>query len=481
MTIEAFDVLIVGAGLSGIGAAWRLQSQCPGRRYALLEARDDLGGTWDLFRYPGIRSDSDMFTLSYPFRPWQGQASIADGASIAGYLRDTAREGGIDRHIRFRHRVVGAAWDSGQATWQLQVDVDGEQRQYQCAFLYLCCGYYDYAQGHRPAFPDEQRFEGRWVHPQHWPGDLDCSGLDVVVIGSGATAVTLVPALASTARRVTLLQRSPSYVLALPARDGFANALRRHLPARVAGGLARWKNALGGLALYQLCRRLPTLSRRLLRLGVKRALPAGYPVDTHFNPGYAPWDQRLCIVPDGDLFSAITSGKAQVVTDTIAAVEPRGLRLVSGAQLAADVIITATGLKLQACGAMALSVDGQAVDLGERLAYQGLLLDGVPNLAFCIGYTNASWTLRADLSSRHVCRLLNYMQRHGYRQCRARLDEPGGERRPLLDIRAGYVLRALGGLPKQGTRTPWLLRQNYLLDYLAYRLGRIRHRALTFS
>ncbi len=481
MTIDTFDVLIVGAGLSGIGAAWRLQAQCPGRRYAVLEARNALGGTWDLFRYPGIRSDSDMFTLSYPFRPWQGPASIADGASIADYLRDTARAGGIDRHIRFGHRVLGAAWDSQEARWDVTVEVDGRQSHLQCGFLYLCCGYYDYAQGHRPAFPDEQCFAGRWVHPQHWPADLDCSGRNVLVIGSGATAVTLVPALAATARQVTLLQRSPSYVLALPARDGLADVLRRYLPARQAGSLARWKNALAGQALYQLCKRLPQLSRRLLRLGVKRALPACYPVDTHFNPRYAPWDQRLCIVPDGDLFTAIASGKARVVTDTIAQVEPDGVRLASGEHLPADIIVTATGLKLQACGGMALSVDGQPVDLGQRLAYQGLLLDGVPNLAFCVGYTNASWTLRADLSSQHVCRLLNHLQRHGYRQCVARLDHPGGERRPLLDIRAGYVLRALDGLPKQGTRAPWLLRQNYLLDYLAFRLGRVDQRALEFS
>lgn len=481
MTIATFDVLIVGAGLSGIGAAWRLQTQCPGRRYAVLEARDALGGTWDLFRYPGIRSDSDMFTLSYPFRPWQGSASIADGASINAYLRDTARAGDIERHIRFGHRVTAASWDSRQAMWQVSVEVDGQRHDLQCAFLYLCCGYYDYAQGYRPTFPDEQCFAGRWVHPQQWPADLDCSDRNVVVIGSGATAVTLVPALAATARQVTLLQRSPSYVLALPARDGLANLLRRHLPTHLAGSLARWKNALGGQALYQLCKRLPTLSRRLLRLGVRRSLPASYPVDTHFNPRYAPWDQRLCIVPDGDLFKAIASGKARVVTDTIARVEQDGLRLNSGEHLAADIIVTATGLTLQACGGMALSVDGQPVDLGQRLAYQGLLLDGVPNLAFCVGYTNASWTLRADLSSQHVCRLLNHMQKHGYRRCVARLQGPGGARRPLLDISAGYVLRALDGLPKQGTRAPWLLRQNYLLDYLAFRLGRLDDPELTFD
>lgn len=480
MTIEAFDVLIVGAGLSGIGAAWRLQTQCPGRRFAVLEARDALGGTWDLFRYPGIRSDSDMFTLSYPFRPWQGPASIADGAAINAYLRDTARDGDIERHIRFRHRVQAAAWDSQAARWTLEVEVDGSARQYECNFLYLCCGYYDYAEGYRPAFPGEQRFTGRWVHPQQWPADLDCSGRDVVVIGSGATAVTLVPALAQTARQVTLLQRSPSYVLALPARDHLANWLRRTLPAPLAGSLARWKNALAGQALFQLCRRLPRLAARLLRLGVKRALPRNYAVDTHFTPRYAPWDQRLCIVPDGDLFKAIASGKAQVVTDTIASVEADGLLLASGKRLPADVIITATGLKLQACGGMRLSVDGQAVDLGQRLAWQGLLLDGVPNLAFCVGYTNASWTLRADLSSRHVCRLLNHMQRHGYRQCQARLDDASGARRPLLDINSGYVLRALDGLPKQGARAPWRLRQNYLLDYLAFRFEGVNAKGLEF-
>ncbi|QKZ04346.1 flavin-containing monooxygenase [Pseudomonas eucalypticola] len=478
--MDTFDVLIIGAGLSGIGAAWRLQQHCPDQRYAVLEARAELGGTWDLFRYPGIRSDSDMFTLSYPFRPWQGGASIADGASIAQYLRDTARAGGIERHIRFNQRVLAAAWDSAQALWTLQVDIEGVPCQYQCRFLYLCCGYYDYAQGYRPAFPDQACFAGRWVHPQQWPQDLDWRDRRVVVIGSGATAVTLVPALAETARQVTLLQRSPSYVLALPARDPLANALRRCLPPELAGSLARWKNALAGLALFQVCRRLPGLSRKLLRQRVAAALPAGYAVDTHFNPRYAPWDQRLCIVPDGDLFRAIASGKAQVVTDTIASIETDGLRLTSGGHLAADIIVTATGLTLQACGGMALSVDGQAVDLGQRVAYEGLLLEGVPNLAFCVGYTNASWTLRADLSSRQVCRLLNHMRRHGHRQCRPRLDGPAGARRPLLDLHAGYVLRALDGLPKQGARAPWLLRQNYVLDYLRFRLGRVKHPALEF-
>jgi monooxygenase len=459
------DVVVVGAGLSGVGAGYRLQTECPDLRFAILEARGTIGGTWDLFRYPGIRSDSDMFTLGYPFRPWKGANAIADGASILRYIEDTAREHGIDRHIRFHHRVVSASWSSAAARWTLEVDA-GEQRvRYRCRFLYLCTGYYDYEHAHTPEFPGAESFGGRVVHPQWWPDDLEHAGKRVVVIGSGATAITLVPALAERAAHVTMLQRSPSYVLSLPARDRVADLARKLLPAALAHRLTRTKNVLLGQGFYQLCRRFPRAARWLLRRRVVAKLPAGFAVDPHFAPRYPPWDQRMCIVPDDDLFTALASGKAEVVTDTIDRFTATGIRLGSGRELAADVIVTATGLSLLSFGGMRLDVDGRAIDPGESLVFKGLMLAGVPNLAWCVGYVNASWTLRADLSSRYVCRLIAAMDRGGYDAVVPRVDAAGaGEHRPLLDLSSGYVARASDRLPKQGTRAPWQLRQNYVLD-----------------
>jgi cation diffusion facilitator CzcD-associated flavoprotein CzcO len=479
---EHFDVLIVGAGISGIGAACHLETSCPGRRYAILEGRDDIGGTWDLFRYPGIRSDSDMFTLGYSFRPWKEARAIADGPSILQYLRDTAREFGVDRHIRFRHRVRAASWSSEDSCWTLDVEVDGKPHavRYTCSFLYLCSGYYDYDHGHAPSFPGSEEFRGRLVHPQHWPEDLDYAGKRVVVIGSGATAVTLVPAMAETAAHVTMLQRSPTYVASLPSEDPLAKLAHGILPERTAHHIVRWKNVLFMMFFYQLARRAPRVAKWLIRAGVIKNLPSGFDVDTHFKPRYEPWDQRLCVVPDSDLFKAIGAGRASVVTDHIDTFTRDGIRLKSGRELAADVVVSATGLKLLSCGGIRLTVDGAAVEPGKTFAYKGLMLGNVPNLAFCVGYTNASWTLRADLSSAFLCRLLNHMDRHGYRQCVPRCDEATLDERPFLGLMSGYVQRAVHLFPKQSSKAPWLLRQNYILDYLTMRFGAVDDGTMEF-
>jgi monooxygenase len=476
------DVLIIGAGLSGIGAAHHLQSKSPGKSYALLEARAEIGGTWDLFRYPGIRSDSDMFTLGYNFRPWTAAKSIADGPSILDYVRRTAAEGGIDQHIHFNHRAVRAEFSSARARWTVQAERSdtNETVEISCGYLMVCSGYYRYDEGFTPDFAGSERFAGEIIHPQHWPEDLDYAGKKVVVIGSGATAVTLVPAMAETAGHVTMLQRSPSYIFSLPGVDPIARLLRRVLPARVSYPLLRWKNVLLATLTYQLARKRPRLIKRAIRAGVKRRLPEDYDLDTHFKPRYDPWDQRVCLVPDGDLFSAISAGQATVLTDQIETFTERGLKLASGAELEADVIVTATGLNLLALGGMSLAVDGQEIDLAKTMSYKGMMLGGVPNLTFAIGYTNASWTLKCDLVCEYVCRLLNYMDEHGYQQCVPQ-DDPSVARQPMIDFSSSYVLRAIEGFPKQGSKSPWRLRQNYVLDILAMRFGSLEDTAMSFS
>jgi monooxygenase len=474
MTSEHVDVLIVGAGLSGIGAACHLRRRHPGRTYALVEARDAVGGTWDLFRYPGVRSDSDMFTLGYSFAPWTAPKSLADGDTIRDYLRRTAEEHDVLPHIRFRQRVQRAEWDSRQARWTVYVRREDttETVVLTCSFLYACTGYYRYEAGHTPHFTGQERFTGRIVHPQHWPADLDLTGRWVVVIGSGATAVTLVPALARQGARVTMLQRSPTYLLPLSSHDRFADALRRLLPASLAHRTVRWKNILLATANYQLSRRAPGLVRGLLHRAAARRLPAGFDVGRHFTPRYDPWDQRLCVVPDGDLFSVLSDGRAEVVTDTVDTFTARGIRLTSGRELPADVVVTATGLDLLALGGMTLRVDGAEVDLPETVAYQGMMLSGVPNFAMTIGYTNASWTLKADLVAGYVCRLLRHLDRTG-NQIVTPLAPPSGPRTPLIGLTSGYVRRGVGRLPHQGTRAPWRLHQNYLRDLLPMRYGRL--------
>jgi cation diffusion facilitator CzcD-associated flavoprotein CzcO len=482
LSTEHFDVVIIGAGLSGIGAGYRLQTRCPRKRYVILEARAEIGGTWDLFRYPGVRSDSDMHTLGYPFRPWKEARHIGDGPSILKYVRDTAQEFGIDRHIRFRQRVLSASWSSENARWTVEAKSDnGETLRYSCDFLYGCTGYYRYDAGYEPNFPGAERFRGPLVHPQHWPEDLDYAGKKVVVIGSGATAVTLVPAMSNTAAHVTMLQRSPTYILSLPHHDPLADLIRRVLPQRAALRLVRWKNILISLGLYQLSQRAPDRMRRMLRDGAAKVLPPGYEVDKHFNPRYRPWDQRLCLVPDSDLFKAISAGRASVVTDEIETFTEHGVRLKSGDELEADIIVSATGLQMLALGAVRLKVDGAAVEPGREFIYKGTMLSNVPNFAFCIGYTNASWTLRADLASTYVCRVLNHMDRHGYRMCRPACDPASLEARPLLNLNSGYVQRAAADLPKQAATKPWLIRQNYILDSLTMKVSRLEDGILQFG
>ena len=469
---EHLDVVIVGAGLSGIGAAYRVSTGLPGKSFAVLEARAAIGGTWDLFRYPGVRSDSDMFTLGYPFRPWTEAKAIADGSSILQYIRETAEDPRIRERIRFSTKLVGAAWSSADARWTLELDVtddDGAgratttRRQLTCGFLYLCSGYYDYERGYEPSFPGHESFRGETVRPQFWPEDLDYAGKRVVVIGSGATAVTLVPSMAEDAAHVTMLQRSPTYITAVPSRDRFSDAARRRLPAGMAHHVARAKNVLFTQAFYQLCRRRPEIAKKLIRTQTARILGDEKTVEENFTPAYNPWDQRLCVAPSADFFKALKSGKASVVTDTIDTFTPTGIRLASGQELEADVVVPATGLAMLPLGGATFTVDGQPVDLGDSWVYRGLMVSGVPNLALCVGYTNASWTLRADLSSRYVCRLIRYMDRHGHR-FGAPVPDDAMKARPILDLTSGYVQRAVGAFPKQGDRQPWTMRQNYLLD-----------------
>jgi monooxygenase len=472
VTAEHVDVLVVGAGLSGIGAACHLQEECPDKTYAILESRDAIGGTWDLFRYPGVRSDSDMFTLGYSFRPWTGSRAIADGASIRTYIRDTAREHGVEDRIRFHHQVLAADWSSADARWTVtarRTDT-GETVQLTCSWLSMCSGYYRYDEGFRPEFAGEEEFGGEVIHPQRWPEDFDAAGKRIVVIGSGATAVTLVPSLAPEAEHVTMVQRTPSYVLSLPGRDALAEWLRTKLPATVTYPIVRWKNVLVSTLFYQFSRRRPAAARRMIRRLTQKQLP-GFDVDTHFNPPYDPWDQRLCLVPDGDLFRTLRRGDASIATGRIARFTAKGVELESGEHLDADVIVTATGLNLLPLGGMALSIEGKPVDVSGTVSYKGMMISGVPNLTMVIGYTNASWTLKADLVNRYVCRLLEHLDAEGYASATP-VAPPEGADQPFLDLASGYVQRR---------RTPWRLHQNYLRDVGLLRRGPLEDEGMTFQ
>jgi cation diffusion facilitator CzcD-associated flavoprotein CzcO len=482
MAVEHLDVLIVGAGLSGIGAACHLQAECPGKSFAILESRGAIGGTWDLFRYPGIRSDSDMFTLGYRFRPWKDSKAIADGPSIRRYIEETATEHGVRDRIRFHHQVLSAAWSSDDARWTVNArrTDTGEAVQLTCSWLSVCSGYYRYDEGFRPTFAGEQDFAGEIVHPQHWPEDFDATGKRIVVIGSGATAVTLVPSLAGDAEHVTMLQRTPSYILSLPGRDPLAQLLRNKLPEKLAYPIVRWKNVLLSTLLYQFSRRRPAAARKLIRRLTEKQLPAGFDVDTHFNPPYDPWDQRLCLVPDGDLFRTLRRGEASIVTGRVDRFTEQGIALESGEHLDADVIVTATGLNVLPMGGMALTVDGVPVDVPERVSYKGMMLSGVPNFAMVIGYTNASWTLKADLVSQYVCRLINHLDAEGYASATP-VAPPEGADQPFLDLASGYVQRSLAQLPKQGRRKPWRLNQNYVRDVGLLRRGSLDDEGMTFQ
>ncbi len=462
------DVVVVGAGLSGIGAACRLSKECPDRSYVVLEARDAIGGTWDLFRYPGIRSDSDIFTLSYPFRPWRGPQAIADGASVLRYIQDTAAEYGVDQHVRFRTKVLAADWSSVEGRWTLTVAesaADGSvtQSTTTCRFLYSCTGYYDYERGHEPVFAGIDDFAGRVVRPQFWPEDLDYSGKRVVIIGSGATAVTLAPELGAEAAHVTMLQRSPSWIGAVPGTDRLADRLRRFLPAGLAHRIIRVKNILRVQAFYTLCKRSPGLARRLLLAITAKAVRSRELVDEHFTPRYDPWDQRFCVARDGDFFRAVRRGRLDVVTDVIDRFVPEGIQLVGGRLLEADVVVMATGLEVLLGGGVAPTVDGDEVDLSEQYLWQGAMLTTLPNFAMAVGYINASWTLRADLTSRLVCRVLNEMARRDAVSVVPVLDREV-QPRPLLPLSSGYIQRAADQMPRQGDSGPWRVRQNYLID-----------------
>jgi cation diffusion facilitator CzcD-associated flavoprotein CzcO len=483
MAEDHVDVLIVGAGLSGIGAAYHLQTSTRGKTYAILEARDRIGGTWDLFRYPGIRSDSDMYTLGYSFKPWRAAKAIADGPSILSYVEETASENGIDGHIRFNHKVVRAEWCSDDARWTVEAERTdtGETVRITAGFVFMCSGYYRYDEGYTPEFQGTDRFQGPIVHPQHWPQDLDYTGKRVVVIGSGATAVTLVPAMTDKAAHVTMLQRSPTYIISLPGEDPIANFLRAKLPVRAAYAITRWKNVLLTMSSYQLSRRRPEAMKRMLRKWAEAQLPAGYDIDKHFKPTYNPWDQRLCLVPDGDLFKAISDGRASVVTDRIDTFTEKGILLESGEELEADVIITATGLNLLPVGGMRIAVDGSDVSLPETMGYKGMMLSGVPNYAISIGYTNASWTLKCDLTCEYVCRLVNHMDRHGYDSCTPVNNDPTVTPQPFIDFSSGYVLRSIDKFPKQGSKSPWRLYQNYARDIVSLRYGALDDGAMEFS
>ena len=481
--LEHLDVIIVGAGLSGIGAAVHLQKNCPDRRYAILEGRTTTGGTWDLFRYPGIRSDSDMYTLGYSFRPWTNAKAIADGPSILSYVRDTAREEGVDKNIRCGHRVSSASWSSEQSLWTVEV-LRGEAQEPQtltCSFLWVCSGYYNYDQGYSPDFAGLDRFTGQIVHPQHWTEDIAYANKRVVIIGSGATAVTLVPAMAQTAAHVTMLQRSPTYVISLPAEDAMANWMNRHLPLGLAYTLTRWKKVLLGMLFFNASKRWPNAIKKMIVGGIRKAMGPDFDTEKHFSPSYKPWDQRVCMVPDADLFKALQMGQASIVTDHIETLTETGIQLRSGAHIPADIIVTATGLDLLALGGMTLEVDGKAVALNEKLTYKGMMLSDVPNMAYVVGYTNASWTLKADLVSQYVCRLLNHMQATSQKQCTPCLSDPAIEPVNWVDFTSGYVQRSLDKFPKQGNQSPWCLHQNYARDIINLRYGGLEDGTMHFT
>src|SRR5580704_8503678 len=481
--VEHFDVLIIGAGLSGIGAAFHLQKECPQKTYAILEARAEMGGTWDLFRYPGVRSDSDMYTLGYTFRPWRDPKAIADGPSILNYIHETADEYGIDKKIRYGLKVERARWSSSAALWTVDcVAHDGREVRFSANFIFSCTGYYDYEEGYMPGWHGMERFRGTIVHPQKWPANLDYKGKRVVVIGSGATAVTLVPAMARTgAEHVTMLQRSPSYVLTLPSEDKIANWLKLRLPRHAAHKLIKWKNVGISMFFYQFARRRPEKAKARILKFAKMQLPDGYDVEKHFTPRYNPWDQRLCLVPDADLFRALRRGNASVVTDEIDTFTEKGIRLRGGDELEADIIVTATGLKLKLLGGMQISVDGLSVNPAQSLTYKGMMYSGIPNLASAFGYTNASWTLKSDLTAQYVCRLLNFMDARGYDYCTPQRRDPSLTEEPAINFSSGYVTRGRDVLPKQGSKKPWKLHQNYLLDMMSMRYSRVDDGTMEFG
>jgi len=483
MKTKQVNVLIIGAGISGIGAAYHLQKHCPNKSYTVIEARGSLGGTWDLFRYPGIRSDSDMFTFGFNFKPWRSPKAISPGADIRTYIAEAASENAINKHILFEHKVISANWDSTSAKWHTEVQnlQTGKCCQYISGFFFSGAGYYNYNEGYTPDFKGVDNFEGDIIHPQHWPQNFDYAGKNIIVIGSGATAVTLVPALAATAKHVTMLQRSPSYIASRPEQDVFANVMRRYLPPNLAYSLIRWIKILQGMFMYSLSRRRPEKVKKVIRQGVIDELGEDYPVDVHFKPNYQPWDQRACLVPDGDLFNAIKNGFASVVTAHIDKFTKTGLTLKSGKVLSADIIVTATGLKLDILGSYQLSIDHKPFKVADSYCYKGMMLSGLPNFAFSMGYTNASWTLKSDLVGQYVCRLINHMDKHQHQYCQPVLPVSGIEAVPFIEFTSGYIARALDKMPKQGREKPWRLNQNYILDRISLSYSSVVDNIIIFS
>ena len=482
MSLNHVDVLIIGAGLSGIGAASHLEREAPNKSYAILESRGAMGGTWDLFRYPGIRSDSDMHTLGYSFKPWKHERAIADGPAILDYIRETAREYDVEKHIRYNHRATKISWDSSRALWTVSIEKQGASAgTISCNFIYSCTGYYRYDKGYTPDFPDIEQFKGQVIHPQLWPEDLDYADKNVVVIGSGATAITVVPEMAKTAKHVTMLQRSPTYVVSRPSRDVFALRMDRWLPSKLAYLVTRWKNVSMQALIYQYSRRRPQKMKEFLLALTSRELSGKVDVDTHFNPKYNPWDQRLCLVPDSDLFRSLRRGTSSVVTDHIQRFTKTGIKLESGDLLKADIVVTATGLELLPMGGMEIEVDGKTMVLPDTLGYRGMMLSDIPNFVLAAGYTNASWTLKCDLTSEYVCRMLNHMDKKGFAYCVPRNRDPAMERVSFLDLASGYVDRSIDRFPKQGLKSPWKLYQNYLLDILSLRFGAMNDKELEYG
>jgi monooxygenase len=480
-TYEHHDVLIVGAGISGVSAAVHLHTALPHKRYAILEKRAAIGGTWDLFRYPGVRSDSDMYTLGFRFKPWEHTKAIAEGRTIRDYIRSAAAEYGVEQQVRFGHRVVAAEWDSATARWTVTSEVaDGEHVKQTANYVHFASGYYSYENPFRPTFPGEESFAGEIIHPQLWPDGLDYAGKRVVVIGSGATAVTIVPSMADTAAHVTMLQRSPSYILSLPSEDEMANRLRKVLPSHLAYSITRGTHLAMTYATYQFFRRQPERAKKMINGIQTRMLPEGYPVDVHFNPSYKIWDERLCFVPDGDLFRALRNGTAEIVTDTIETFTPGGIKLSSGAELEADIIITATGLNLELLGGTTLTVDGEAVDFGQTVAYKGMMFSGVPNMSMTFGYVNASWTLKADLISGYVTRLLRFMDERGYDEVLPVAPPEDEARHPFVDLQSGYITRMRDKLPQQGSRDPWRVHQSWLADVRLLRRAPVADEGVRF-
>ena len=483
MNQNHFNVIVVGAGISGISAGYHLQKRCPDQSFAILESRDTIGGTWDLFRYPGIRSDSDMQTMGFRFKPWKGVKNIADGPSILSYLDETVKENGLDKKIHFNRRVNEASWSSRNSKWTIQVENKKTQelKDFTCDFLFLCGGYYNYKEGYTPHFEGKDNFSGQIVHPQKWPDDLNYKNKEVVVIGSGATAVTIIPSIADEAEHVTMLQRSPTYFVAWPDEDKIGNILHKLLGSKIAYFMLRLKNIYFQWWFFQKCRKVPKRVKEFLINEVRKKLDINYDVDTHFTPNYNPWDQRLCLVPNGDLFNAINEGKASVVTDHIDKFTKEGIQLKSGDKLKADIIITATGLNLEVCNGIRLLVDNDEVDISKTMTYKGMMFSNVPNLVATFGYTNASWTLRADLTSEYVCRLINFLNKKGYAYCCPRVDQSVEHDGNWLDFSSGYITRSMHKFPMQGSRDPWRNTQNFPRDVFAIRWGNIDDNELKFT